>query len=96
MKKSPAAGERDKGNTKPEQHEGTVPRLPHERDESADNQSSPDRPGTDVTRQGYEDVARGLVDTDRGPEMDKRRLNRVPPDPPETPKPPPGGKARPA
>lgn len=77
-----AAQEIDKGDTKPGQQQEPVPRLPHERDESADNQSSPDTPGTDVTRQGYEDVKRGLVDTDRGPEMDKRRLNRVPPDSP--------------
>ncbi len=80
--------ERGKGNTKPEQQDGAVPRMPHELDQSSDQQSQADRPGNDITRQGFEDVKQGLVDTDRGPEMDKRRMNRIPADPPKiTPKP---------
>ncbi|MGE5384347.1 MAG: hypothetical protein ACM3SV_00505 [Betaproteobacteria bacterium] len=78
---APADHERGRGDTKPEQQGEAKPRMPHEHDQSADQQSQAGRPGTDVTRQGYEDVKQGLVDTDRGPEMDKRRLNRVPADP---------------
>lgn len=44
------------------------PRLPHERDESADNQAGPVSP---VIEQARRDVERGLKDTDRGPVMDE-------------------------
>ncbi len=55
--------------TTPSQAEQRVPRLPHERDESADSQKTEpgvEAPSAEVTRQAYEDVERGLVDTDRG------------------------------
>lgn len=42
-----------------------TPRLPHEHDESADQQGSTDRPSADRTEQAYRDVERGVVDTDR-------------------------------
>ncbi len=45
-----------------------VPRLPHERDASAD--SSGQKP-QESTKQAYADVKRGLVDTDKGPPMDQ-------------------------
>lgn len=54
-----------KGNTTPAQGEAQQPRLPHEHDESADNQASADRPAAGRTRQAFEDVERGVVDTDR-------------------------------
>jgi len=58
-----------KGNTTSQQGETTapaqVPRLPHEHDESADNQAANDRPSQERTEQGFRDVERGLVDTDR-------------------------------
>lgn len=58
-----------KGNTTSEQGDTTVPtpvpRLPHEHDESADNQAAPQRPSAERTQQGFRDVERGLVDTDR-------------------------------
>ena len=38
-----------------------MPRLPHERDESEDSQASTPRPDME---QAYEDIERGLVDTD--------------------------------
>lgn len=64
----PRAGPQ-KGNTTSGQGDTTVPtpvpRLPHEHDESADNQAADDRPSAERTQQGFEDVARGLVDTDR-------------------------------
>lgn len=40
---------------------GTVPRMPHERDESADSQQSGPR---EDMKQAYEDIERGLKDTD--------------------------------
>jgi hypothetical protein len=48
-----------------------VPRLPHERDESADSQGSEPRP---VMRQASADLKRGLEDTDRGREMNRLHL----------------------
>lgn len=60
------------GNTTPSQSEEKVPRLPHERDESADSQKGnpADSPSAEHTRQAFEDVERGLVNTDRGLEGD--------------------------
>jgi hypothetical protein len=43
------------------------PQLPHERDESSQKDEAP-RPRIE---QAHRDVSRGLVDTDRGPPMDK-------------------------
>ncbi|MBI1990864.1 MAG: hypothetical protein HYS65_14315 [Betaproteobacteria bacterium] len=54
-----------------------VPLLPHERDESADSQSSEP---SDVMRQAAADLKRGLQDTDRGPKMNRlaKKLKRRP------------------
>ena len=58
------------GNTVPAQGETQtqhkVPRMPHERDESADSQASVEPSARRVGGQAHEDVERGLVDTDRG------------------------------
>ena len=67
----PAPGSnRPQGNTIPVQGETETqhkaPRLPHERDESADSQESLESSGQRVGGQALEDVERGLVDTDRG------------------------------
>jgi hypothetical protein len=58
------------------------PRLPHEHDQSADSQagttSQPDEKG----RRAQQDLERGLVDTDRGPLLDRlyqRLFRRGPP-----------------
>ena len=61
------------GETLPAQgpNQERAPRMPHERDESADSQRA-DEPSAD--RMGdiaHDDVARGLVDTDKGPVLDK-------------------------
>ena len=52
------------------------PRLPHDRDESADSQvkAAPDVRG--IGHKAYEDVTAGRVDTDRGPVIEElgRRL----------------------
>ncbi len=46
----------------------SVPRLPHEHDESADSQTSEPRA---VMQQAAKDLKRGLVDTDRGDEANR-------------------------
>lgn len=61
----------------------TEPRLPHERDESADSQVNDDanQPGRDVGERAFKDLRAGRVDTDRGPVMDRlyrRNLRRNP------------------
>jgi hypothetical protein len=60
-----------------------APRMPHERDESADSQvaSEPSQPR--MARAGQEDIERGLVDTDKGPVFDEtyEKLREDAPDP---------------
>jgi len=58
----------ERRKTTSSQAEERVPRLPHERDESADNQAETgvESPSAAVSRQAYEDVERGLVNTDQG------------------------------
>jgi hypothetical protein len=48
-----------------------VPRMPHERDESADSQSSSEPSGRAMGKAAHEDVERGVVDTDKGPVLDQ-------------------------
>jgi hypothetical protein len=48
------------------------PRLPHERDESSDNPATPINPDAlALGRQAARDLERGLVDTDRGPVVER-------------------------
>jgi hypothetical protein len=54
------------GNTQVSIGQEVVPRLPHERDESADSQVSPPRK---VMQQAAKDIERGLKDTDRAAEV---------------------------
>ena len=72
-KKAPAKADPVKdagdGKTKTEQGGESAPRLPHERDESSDSQQNQD--GSEMGRKAMEDVERGVVDTDRGPEADR-------------------------
>jgi hypothetical protein len=58
----------ERRQTTSSQAEKRVPRLPHERDESADSQgeSGVESPDAAVSRQAYEDVERGLINTDQG------------------------------
>jgi hypothetical protein len=65
------------GKTKVEQGGEAAPRLPHERDQSSDSQQTPDGQPTKVGRQAHEDVERGVVDTDRGPEADRVYNDKV-------------------
>lgn len=62
-----------RGDTAPVQGEtrDRVPRMPHERDESADSQSPSEPSGRRVGQAAHEDIERGLVDTDKGPVLDQ-------------------------
>ena len=57
---------RRSGQTRSATETGPKPRLPHERDESSDSQTSGVRP---VIKQAHDDVASGKVDTDRNVPM---------------------------
>ncbi|MGJ7531384.1 hypothetical protein [Variovorax sp. GB1P17] len=65
------------GETKVEQGGESVPRLPHERDQSSDSQETKDGRPPEVGRQALKDVERGLVDTDRGLEADRAYSDKV-------------------
>lgn len=69
---APQARERQ-GNTLPVQGEKQQrsPRMPHERDESADSQQASDPSARSVGEIAREDIERGLVDTDKGPVLDE-------------------------
>ncbi len=56
---------------------GTVPRLPHEHDESSDSQGSAQPTVHEqIGRRAFDDVEQGRVDTDRGPVFDEMRNDR--------------------
>ena len=57
-------------DTLPHRDQQPAPRLPHEHDESADSQQPhPDQER--IGRQAQQDVERGVVDTDRGPVIER-------------------------
>jgi len=60
------------GNTVPIQGETQQrsPRMPHERDESADSQSAGEASGKRIGERAREDLEQGQVDTDKGPALD--------------------------
>ncbi len=68
-----------KGKTKVEQDGESAPRLPHEHDQSSDSQQSQEGTAPRIGRQALEDVERGLVDTDRGPVVDRVYNDKVKP-----------------
>ena len=61
-----------KGNTTMAQGENQhpVPRMPHERDESADSETAGEPSQQRVGKAGQEALDRGEVDTDKGPALD--------------------------
>lgn len=63
-----------KGNTTGEQGGVPVPRLPHEHDESADNQAGADRPSAERTQMAFDDIERGVIDTDRRSAYEDQRI----------------------
>ena len=67
------ATDSNQGKTVPAQGETQhkVPRMPHERDESADSQAAQEPSGQRMGRQAQQDLERGLVDTDKGPVLDQ-------------------------
>lgn len=65
------------GKTTAEQGGESKPRLPHEHDQSSDSQSSADGAPTEVGRQAAKDIKRGVVDTDRGPVVDRVYNDKV-------------------
>lgn len=64
----PAPNDQPNAETKPSIRNRPVPRLPHERDESASSQRGPDQ---EVVRQAARDIENGLQDTDMGPVLDE-------------------------
>jgi len=60
---------RDK--TQAQQDGESAPRLPHEHDQSTDSQATPDGKPPEIGKRGHDDIERGVVDTDRGPVVDK-------------------------
>ena len=77
VKKGEAAGgvhSDAKSDTTANRHGEPLPRLPHERDESADSQAADHHQANEprtIGGQAWEDVQQGLRDTDRGPAMDE-------------------------
>ena len=63
---------RGEGDTVPVQGEKQqrAPRMPHERDESADQQASTEPSNRRVGEQAHADARRGVADTTRGAEAD--------------------------
>ena len=61
------------GETRPAQGpaQQPQPRMPHERDESVDSQEGGEPSGKRMGQIAHDDVERGLVDTDKGPVIDK-------------------------
>jgi hypothetical protein len=61
------------GDTLPAQGESQaeVPRMPHERDESADSQAPQEPSGRRMGRQGAQDIERGVVDTSKGEALEE-------------------------
>ena len=57
----------DAGKTRTAVEGEPAPRLPHERDESADSAGSAPR---EIMRKAQRDIEAGRVDTDRGPPAD--------------------------
>ena len=65
------------GDTKVEQGGDSKPRLPHERDESSDSQETQGGDAPDIGKRAHDDVERGVVDTDRGPVLDRVYHDKV-------------------
>jgi len=62
-----ATPSKDDGQTKPVRDGESAPKLPHERDESADSQQAHAASATRVGEQALSDIESGQVDTDKGP-----------------------------
>ena len=71
-RRPPGTPDAPQGNTLPAQGESQqgVPRMPHERDESADSQAKMEPSNERMARQAQVDTERGLADTSKGAELD--------------------------
>lgn len=69
-RKLPSAGRTRASRSTQGDASGVQPRLPNERDESADSQSGGEPSGQAVGRQAMKDVERGLADTSMAPVTD--------------------------
>lgn len=67
-RETPVQGNPPNAETKPSVRNRPVPRLPHERDESASSQRGPDQ---EVVRQAARDIENGLEDTGTGPVLEE-------------------------
>ncbi|MBP6894144.1 MAG: hypothetical protein ACLGJD_10415 [Gammaproteobacteria bacterium] len=54
------------GQTRTKQSHGHAPRMPHERDQSADSQEARDGQPTERGKRALDDLESGRKDTDRG------------------------------
>ena len=71
VKTTPTSQPRDSHTGQSSNPHSNAPRLPSEHDESADSQAQA-TPGNQVVgKQAYDDLKNGLVDTDRGPVVNK-------------------------
>ena len=71
-RRQPGSERSRQGNTVPAQGETQqrAPRMPHERDESADSQAAGEASARRIGRAGQEALEQGQVDTDKGPALD--------------------------
>jgi hypothetical protein len=71
-RRPPGANPSRHGDTVPAQGETQQrsPRMPHERDESADSQAAGEPSGQRLGRIGHDALEQGQVDTDKGPVLD--------------------------
>lgn len=81
--KDPNAPSRSRTETQQGQTQQTVPRMPHERDESANHQGSAEPTAGQIGKIAHEDQVRGIADTSRSAETDAtyHRLHEAPPGP---------------
>jgi hypothetical protein len=79
-RKSPAPSSRGKTQTAQGENQEPKPRLPHERDESADSQSADNPAARRMGELAHDDVQDGLQDTTKGRELDAtyRKLRKEP------------------
>ncbi len=72
-------GKAKQGNTYAGRDVVAEPRLPHERDESSDSQKTSNLESKDLVQQAFEDVEKGVVDTDKGPVLQDLARKKYPP-----------------
>ncbi|MEY4711797.1 MAG: hypothetical protein RIS88_1247 [Pseudomonadota bacterium] len=78
--KKPNTASRSRTETRQGETQQAVPRLPYERDESADSQARGPASAQVIGQLAHDDQVRGLADTSRAPETDAtyHRLRRAP------------------